>query len=219
MFLAKIKKKKKTKIRQSSSQVWYLCHPLPKEQPHPRRGPTMKTVWSMHSPGACSLFSNLALSSGRTLMARRSYCWLFRRCRSAWSWSWDPPSSYVIRLKELKWLSMPSMPTDPLWRWSIIFAVWYYWRFPGLILWFFWDMWNGTFTVCHQKARSWEPPISTSMSDRSIFLKYMKYHSCDFWGVTVLHQTLQGMCKSFFVRPHFAFAPPQTRQLPLNRVS
>lgn len=72
-------------------------------------------------------------------MVRRSCCWLSRLCRSAWSWSWGPPSSCAIRLKELKWLSMPSMPTDstlwgggPLSPW---YGVWR--RCSGLELLFF----------------------------------------------------------------------------------
>lgn len=128
----------------------------PPHAPRPTPLAPGQRLWQMPCLGAHCLGSNLALFSGRTSTGRRSYCWHFPPCRSAWSWSWDPPSSCAIRSRELKWLSTPSMPTDstfrgcgPLCWWCRVLG-----RFSGLELLFFWVMRDGSYTVT-EKQEAW----------------------------------------------------------------
>lgn len=48
----------------------------------------------------------------RTLTARRCCCSRCPPSRSAWTWSWDPPSSCVTRSSASRWPSTSSLPNE-----------------------------------------------------------------------------------------------------------
>lgn len=99
--------------------------------------------WQAQPPSTFD-FSNIhGFIFRRTSMARLSFCWLSPPCRSAWSWSWDRLSSYAIRSRGWKWLSMRSMPTNPASSGRcLVLMMLCLWRFPGPIPWFpgLWEM-------------------------------------------------------------------------------
>lgn len=163
-------------MRQPSSQV-AVC-PRSPEREERRAAPRPLTqgrrlLGPRHPLGAHCLGSNLALFSNRTLTVRRSCCWLSPPCRSAWSWSWGPPSSCAIRSRELKWLSTPSMPTDStLWGGGPL-SWWYgvWGRCPGLELSFFpgYVRW---FIQSPESTRHEGPPSPPSLCQSSMCSKH-----------------------------------------------
>lgn len=150
----------------------------------------------------------MALSSGRTSMARHSSCWLSRPCRSAWSWSWDLLSSYAIRSREWKWLSMRSMPTKSASPgWCLILMMLCLWRFPGLIPWF-----PGLCEMAHSLRISKKPEAQDLLEAPACwivlcFWSTQKDHISSSWDWSGSSETELSQLLTRFLISEFYFSP------------
>lgn len=54
----------------------------------------------------------------RRLMDKHYFCWTSQRCKSAWTWSWDQPSSCATISRGSSWHFTSSLPHSWEWMWT-----------------------------------------------------------------------------------------------------
>lgn len=54
----------------------------------------------------------------RKLMDKHCCCWTSLQCRSAWTWSWDQPSSFATTLRGSSWHFTSSLQHSWEWTWT-----------------------------------------------------------------------------------------------------
>lgn len=54
----------------------------------------------------------------RRLMDKHCCCWTSQRCKSAWTWSWDQPSSCATTSRGSSWHFTSNLPHSWEWTWT-----------------------------------------------------------------------------------------------------